>query len=192
MRNDIDARKDDILTWVGENKSKAEIARRLRCKVHTLEPRLTAWGIKYSGNRGLKGQKTSTNRLTFSEYVARGGTRGGLIKQKLFDEGLKEMKCESCGITEWMEMPAPLELHHIDGNHYDNHFANLRILCSNCHSTEDNFGGKVRGTYKETRAVRRCSGCGRSISKKSKTGYCRECYRGAVKPNKPQFKAKST
>jgi 5-methylcytosine-specific restriction endonuclease McrA len=52
----------------------------------------------------------------------------------LINEGIKEHKCELCGITEWNGKPAPIELDHINGKHTDNRIENLRILCPNCHA----------------------------------------------------------
>lgn len=54
-RTDILERKEDILLWIKENKPKAEIARRLRCKIDTLNTYLLKMGIEYSGNKGRKG-----------------------------------------------------------------------------------------------------------------------------------------
>ncbi len=64
------------------------------------------------------------------------------LKNRLLLEGLKEHKCERCGITEWNGKPAPLELDHINGNHHDNRLENLRILCPNCHAQTDTYRGK--------------------------------------------------
>lgn len=63
------------------------------------------------------------------------------LKLRLFEEGLKERKCEWCGITEWNGQPAPLELDHIDGNSQDNSFENLRVLCPNCHAQTPTYRG---------------------------------------------------
>lgn len=46
---------------------------------------------------------------------------------------LKGGVCTSCGLSEWMGKPIPLELHHKDFNHYNNSLDNLQILCANCH-----------------------------------------------------------
>lgn len=64
------------------------------------------------------------------------------LKNRLLLEGLKEHKCECCGITEWNGKLAPLELDHINGNHHDNQLENLRILCPNCHAQTDTYRGK--------------------------------------------------
>jgi Zn finger protein HypA/HybF involved in hydrogenase expression len=64
------------------------------------------------------------------------------LKSRLILEGLKQHKCECCGITEWNGKPAPIELDHINGNHHDNRLENLRILCPNCHAQTDTYRGK--------------------------------------------------
>lgn len=72
------------------------------------------------------------------EFVVTSNT----LRKRLITEGLKEHKCECCGITEWNGKPAPIELDHINGNHHDNRLENLRILCPNCHAQTDTYRGK--------------------------------------------------
>jgi hypothetical protein len=64
------------------------------------------------------------------------------LKRRLFAEGLKEQRCESCLSTEWLGKPIPLELDHINGDSTDNRIDNLRILCPNCHALTDTYRGK--------------------------------------------------
>lgn len=64
------------------------------------------------------------------------------LKHRLIKEGLLEAKCHSCGLTEWLGRPIPLELEHKNGRRTDNRIANLTLLCANCHSLTDTFAGK--------------------------------------------------
>ena len=72
------------------------------------------------------------------------------LKKQLFRLGYKEKICEVCNNTEWMGHEIPLELHHINGNKYDNRIENLQILCPNCHSFTDNYRGKNMSAREET------------------------------------------
>ena len=49
---------------------------------------------------------------------------------------------ECCGISSWNEKEITLQLHHKDGNHSNNKLSNLVILCPNCHSQTNTYGGK--------------------------------------------------
>lgn len=61
------------------------------------------------------------------------------LKRRLVKEGIKEWKCEKCGITNWMGEDLTLELHHINGNHFDNRLENLQMLCPNCHALTETY-----------------------------------------------------
>lgn len=67
------------------------------------------------------------------------------LRIRLIREGIKENKCERCGGDTWEGEPMPLQLHHVNGNHKDLRIENLQILCPNCHSLTDNYGGKGGG-----------------------------------------------
>lgn len=64
------------------------------------------------------------------------------VKKILFDEKLKDYKCDICGLEKWLEKDINLELHHINGNSSDHRSENLQLLCPNCHSQTDNFRGR--------------------------------------------------
>lgn len=67
------------------------------------------------------------------------------LKDRLIKEGLKEYKCEICGLTEWLNKPISLQLHHLNGINNDNRLSNLQLLCPNCHSQTENFCTKGKG-----------------------------------------------
>ena len=65
------------------------------------------------------------------------------LKKRLFVEGLKKPACEMCGWAERSEDGRiPVELDHVNGDHYDNRIENLRILCPNCHSLQPTHRGR--------------------------------------------------
>ena len=96
----------------------------------------------FKGMGWNKGQKFGPKR-PITEYLSnKVGIQSNNLKKRLINEGYKTHKCECCGITEWNGKPAPLELDHIDGNHYNNNLDNLQILCPNCHAQTDTYRGK--------------------------------------------------
>ena len=63
----------------------------------------------------------------------------GHIRRYLFIK--YDSSCQKCG---WSEVNiktkrVPLEVHHIDGDHYNNGLSNLELLCPNCHSITGTF-----------------------------------------------------
>lgn len=138
QRTDILERKEEILQWISEQLPNAEIARRLKCKVDTLKSYYKKMGIEYSGNMNRANMKHFESRKPIEEYL-QGNASNSSKRIRLIEEGLKENKCEICGLSEWMGKPIPLELHHKDFNHYNNQLENLQILCSNCHMQAHNY-----------------------------------------------------
>ena len=101
-------------------------------------------------------------RKTFMDAVARGAlvsrpqaapietylVRGRAVnrthlKGRLLGEGLKEHRCENCGISDWLGEPLSMALHHVNGDGRDNRLENLMLLCPNCHAQTPNFSGRA-------------------------------------------------
>jgi hypothetical protein len=66
------------------------------------------------------------------------------LKRRLIADGLKQPRCEKCGLSEWRGEPLPLELHHVNGDRNDNRVDNLQLICPNCHSITPNWGGRAK------------------------------------------------
>ena len=143
MRNDILEKKDEIIKMIKNNEPKSNICKMLKCKPITLENYLKKMGITYKGNMGLKGKKTDKKRKTALEYLKKEIVVIPKLRKKLIEDGIKRNECEMCGLNEWMNQRIPLELHHIDGDRYNNELENLQILCPNCHSLTPNHSKRM-------------------------------------------------
>ena len=109
--------------------------------------------------------------------------KADVLKKRLVAEGIKDYRCEKCGCNDtWQGEPITLELHHINGNHYDNRLENLQILCPNCHSQTNKY--KNRGVKKnipenfKKQYIKVCPTCGKEFkaNKESNVFCSRECY----------------
>jgi len=94
----------------------------------------TKLGRKETFNFRIKMEDILTNKV---KYISSNNLRIRLIR-----EGYKEHKCENCKLYIWADKPIPLELHHINGDRFDNNLKNIQILCPNCHALTHNYCGK--------------------------------------------------
>lgn len=136
---------------------------------NTLKRLLDENNIDYSHFTGRARVYNNTS-TSISEYLSnRVKITSGKLRIKLLAEGLKENKCEICGITKWLGNPIVCQLHHIDGNNQNNNLENLQILCPNCHSQTENYCGSAN--VNKTKYY--CKDCGKEINKGSV--YCTIC-----------------
>lgn len=143
----------------------------------------------FKGQGHMKG-KTHSNKLKPLEDVLKENVHynSHKLKLRLIQEKLKQHQCENCLITEWMGQLAPLELDHINGNHFDNRLENLRILCPNCHAQTEHYRGKAKKKVQtnpktihqkdlisKPKIMHFCTVCNKELKTKSKTGMCSKC-----------------
>lgn len=198
MRTDILEQKERILQWIAEEKTKAYMCEQLHCKPETLNSYMKKMGIEYTGQQSRKGRNVGQGYMSALEYLGSGSIiKSHTLKLKLYRDGLKERKCELCGIGQWQGVDLPLELHHKDGDHYNNNLDNLIILCPNCHSIQEGNSGKavknkeeIAKLTKEAKRTAICVVCGKPITRNST--YCPECYaresRVVERPSREELK----
>ncbi|MBC3190541.1 transposase [Pseudonocardia sp. C8] len=99
----------------------------------------------FTGRSWARGHRFPMRRARpLSEILVRNSDyhSSAVLRRRLIAEGLKEPRCEECGLAEWRGRPLPLHLDHVNGDHTDNRLENLRILCPNCHAQTDTWCGR--------------------------------------------------
>ena len=61
--------------------------------------------------------------------------------------------CNECGLKDWNGKEIVLQVDHIDGNAGNNFPDNLRLICPNCHSQTEHFGGRNKGNGRKSRGL---------------------------------------
>lgn len=85
---------------------------------------------------------TRPRAISIEELLASRDRNRSHIKLRLLGAGLLEERCSECGIAEWRGRRLSLELHHKNGDGRDNRLDNLALVCPNCHSQTDSWGGR--------------------------------------------------
>jgi 5-methylcytosine-specific restriction endonuclease McrA len=90
--------------------------------------------------------------------VLKSGSSRWCKKAKLLREGYLADRCSRCGISEWRGKRLVIQIDHINGVKNDWRIENLRMLCPNCHSQTNTFGGRNAGRGRRLQEVNRpCS-----------------------------------
>jgi Zn finger protein HypA/HybF involved in hydrogenase expression len=83
------------------------------------------------------------------------GSLSAMVRNYLLEDA--NYRCKKCG---WGEVHvitgvSPLTINHINGNPSDHSYKNLEVLCPNCHSLTENYGGLNKGEGRASRGLPR-------------------------------------
>ncbi len=137
---------DEFIKITNESVSMAEACSKVGIHFNTFKRRAVKLGC-YNPNQGGKNKEKpwmSERKIDIQEILdgKHPQYQTYKLKKRLYLEGLKQNKCEVCGVDKWNGSVIECELDHIDGNSKNHSLDNLRILCPNCHSQTETFRAK--------------------------------------------------
>jgi hypothetical protein len=156
--------KENLELVVNECYSFRQVLKRLSLKeaggnYQNIKARIEKFGIDISHFHGQvwnKGKTWSKTKDISHKLVENSTYSTGLpissykLKKQLLKLGYLDPVCDVCKLQNWLDFDIPLELHHINGDRYDNRIENLQLLCPNCHSFTKNYRGKKLSAKEET------------------------------------------
>lgn len=141
---------DDLKNAVKNSRSIAQVLDKLGIvpaggNYQTVKRRIAKYSIDtshFGGQSWNKGKITGPKKPIEFYLTKNSIVQSFKLKKRLLSENIFQHKCYNCHETQWLKHPIPLELHHIDGDRYNNELSNLTLLCPNCHALTNNYRGK--------------------------------------------------
>ena len=112
-------------------------------------------------------------------FLGKANITSDTLKKRLIQENFKQSQCEKCGLSCWMGEKIPLELDHIDSNHFNNSLENLKILCPTCHAIKTRKDANKRAQARKKAKQQFCNSCEIPITGIGVTGLCTTCVHDA-------------
>ncbi len=186
--------EDDVRAAVAESPSLTEALSRLGLRPaggnhRTLRNLIERYDIPtdhFNPNWVLRGPRSRT-AIPLDDVLVENSTYSRCkLKERLYDAGLRQRRCELCGQSEsWHGRQMSLILDHVNGVATDNRLENLRIVCPNCAATLDTHCGRKNRLDREPRS---CLHCGTEFTPKYESHrYCSQiCGTHSKGPRQPR------
>lgn len=133
-------KREDVDIVVKNSKNYLEVAERLGINRKTVKPLVELYALNIDHFQRVRHRRY--NKQTALK-IGQKRLAGNLLRNILINECNIKPLCDICGIGMfWEGKPLKLQVHHINGNNYDNREKNLQLLCPNCHTQTSTYTGK--------------------------------------------------